>query len=173
MKEMLVMYAHYSKRADKSVADLLSTLDIHTRNEGGKCYYGSIHGGFRHIYGSILYFQGVIRASMPSSAAYMGEIALSFPEEGDLDEGAFASLCACLEKADQGTIDFVASLSDNDLRVPVKLDWYSDRSTVPLYFFLNQIFVHGTHHRGQISQILDELKIEHDFSSIDLEFLGE
>jgi uncharacterized damage-inducible protein DinB len=31
--------------------------------------------------------------------------------------------------------------------------------------------VHETHHRGQISQLLDEMGIEHDFSGIDIEFL--
>jgi uncharacterized damage-inducible protein DinB len=36
---------------------------------------------------------------------------------------------------------------------------------------LQQIVVHGTHHRGQISQILDSLKIDNDYSGINVRFL--
>jgi uncharacterized damage-inducible protein DinB len=40
-----------------------------------------------------------------------------------------------------------------------------------LSFMISQLVVHGTHHRGQISQILDELKIDSDFSGINAAFL--
>jgi uncharacterized damage-inducible protein DinB len=36
---------------------------------------------------------------------------------------------------------------------------------------LEQHVAHNTHHRGQISQILDSLKIENDFSGINVKFL--
>ena len=44
-------------------------------------------------------------------------------------------------------------------------------ATVPLYFLAHQLFEHGTHHRGQVSQILDELGVEHDFCGIGIENL--
>ena len=74
-------------------------------------------------------------------------------------------------RANQAVVDFITALSEPDFSLPVNLDWYPDRKSVPLHFILNQLFVHGVHHRGQISQLLDELKVEHDFSSIDLEYL--
>jgi uncharacterized damage-inducible protein DinB len=38
---------------------------------------------------------------------------------------------------------------------------------------LHNLGAHGTHHRGQISQILDELKIDNDYSGINVRFLSE
>lgn len=47
---------------------------------------------------------------------------------------------------------------------------YRDSHDKPLrYFFrdaLSHVFNHQTHHRGQLSQILDELEIEHDWSNL-------
>jgi uncharacterized damage-inducible protein DinB len=35
---------------------------------------------------------------------------------------------------------------------------------------LLQLTAHNTHHRGQVSQILDELKIDNDYSAINVTF---
>jgi uncharacterized damage-inducible protein DinB len=47
---------------------------------------------------------------------------------------------------------------------------YSDSHGLPKrYFFreaLDHVFNHQTHHRGQVSQILDELGIKHDYSNL-------
>jgi uncharacterized damage-inducible protein DinB len=45
-------------------------------------------------------------------------------------------------------------------------------ATVPMHFMLQNITAHGLHHRGQISQILDSLKIDNDYSGINVKFLG-
>jgi uncharacterized damage-inducible protein DinB len=47
---------------------------------------------------------------------------------------------------------------------------YRDSHDKPLRFYcrdaLDHVFNHQTHHRGQLSQILDELGIEHDWSNL-------
>jgi uncharacterized damage-inducible protein DinB len=55
----------------------------------------------------------------------------------------------------------------------VKLDWYKGKpATVPLSVMLQQLVTHNLHHRGQISQILDSLKIDNDYSGINIKFLA-
>jgi uncharacterized damage-inducible protein DinB len=63
-------------------------------------------------------------------------------------------------------------LTEQDFSRPIKLDWYGGNpESVPLSFMLSQLVLHNTHHRGQISQILDALKIDNDYSGIGIELL--
>jgi uncharacterized damage-inducible protein DinB len=94
------------------------------------------------------------------------------PAEGPLNETQWKELGGTLEAVDATYIGMAEALSETDLRQPVKLDWYGGNpDSVPLSFMLGQLLVHNTHHRGQISQILDMLKIDNDFSGIDVAFL--
>ena len=53
------------------------------------------------------------------------------------------------------------------------IDWYGGNpACVPLHYLLNIAMVHGVHHRGQISQILDTMGIDNDFSGIDVGLLS-
>jgi uncharacterized damage-inducible protein DinB len=82
------------------------------------------------------------------------------------------SLKVSLETIDNTFINVVSALEESDFNLPLKIDWYGGNpSEVPLAFMVNQLIVHGTHHRGQISQILDELKIDNDYSGINIAFL--
>jgi len=95
-------------------------------------------------------------------------------EEKKLDYAGWKKLIADFKAIDKAYIDFAAALSDEDLTAPVKIDWYKGKpAEVPLHFMLQQLVSHGIHHRGQISQILDSLKIDNDYSGINVKFLGK
>jgi uncharacterized damage-inducible protein DinB len=65
-------------------------------------------------------------------------------------------------------------LTDKDLDSLVDIEWFGGNpAKVPLGYLVHSQFNHGTHHRGQISQVLDSMKIEHDFSSIDFPFFKD
>ena len=69
-------------------------------------------------------------------------------------------------------VEFVKALKDEDYNAPVKIDWYKGKPpSMPLSFMLQSLTVHNTHHRGQISQILDSLKIDNDYSGINAKLL--
>jgi len=173
MKEVLLMYARYTQRADASVMELLDKLTVKARNEDRKSYYKSLSGLASHVAGGALYMQGLMRASQRAAAkALKATEKLKLAEGAKLTGAQWEELKAAWAKADQATVDLVNALSDTELALPVKLDWYGGNpGTVPLCFILHNIYVHGTHHRGQISQILDSMGVEHDFSGLDVEFL--
>ena len=173
MKETMLMYARYSKRANEDVLALLDALTPEARNEDRKSYYGSLAGLAAHVAGGAFYFHRLFRASLPAAAKTLAVTeGLSIPEGKTQTEAAWAELRRSCAMADQATVDMVLALSDGDFALPVRLDWYDGKpDAVPLHFLLNQLFVHGTHHRGQISQMLDELGVEHDFSGMELELL--
>jgi uncharacterized damage-inducible protein DinB len=173
MKKILLMYAKYAKRANESVLALLDDLSGEDRDKDRKSYYKSLSGLASHVVGSALYFFGLFRASSPAVVkALKGAEGLDIPEQDSLSAAEWFELKRACAIIDQATIDLVEKLSEEELAHPTPIDWYDGKpETVPLCFLLHQAFVHETHHRGQISQLLDEMGIEHDFSGIDIEFL--
>lgn len=173
MKRTLLMYARYTKRADESAFALLDGLSTEALNEDRKSYYGSLAGLAAHIVGATLYFHSLYRASSPAvAAALRATEGLKTPHDKRVSPAEWRELRRIGAVADQATIDMIQALDDKELTVPAKLDWYGGApEAVPLYFLAHQLFVHGTHHRGQLSQVLDSMGVEHDFSGIDIEFM--
>jgi uncharacterized damage-inducible protein DinB len=172
MKETLRMYARYSERANRSVVGIIEGLPLEDRNANRGAYYGSLSGLVKHLLDGTVYFHSLFRASRPGGFAPSEAIASVTVKEGPVDDAEWKALKADLALADAATIDLVSSLDASGLAWPVKIDWYGGKPPdVPLHFLFNQMIVHGIHHRGQISQVLDEMRIEHDFSGIDLEYL--
>ncbi len=169
MKEIVLMYSRSTKQTNATVLALLDGLSSEAREEDRKSYYKSLSGLISHILDATVYFHGLFRSAFP--AALSATVGMAAPE-GRLADGQWTKLKADLVAADRATVDLIQSLSEAELSHPVELDWYDGKpAAVPLYFLAQQLAEHGTHHRGQISQILDELGVEHDFSGIGLECL--
>jgi uncharacterized damage-inducible protein DinB len=173
MKEVLLMYARYTKRADSSVITLLDGLTVASRNEDRKSYYKSLSGLANHVLGCPLYFHGMFRSASPAAAkALEATEGLAVAEGAKLSGAQWSELKKTSAAADQATIDLVQALSEKELATPVKLDWYGGKpGSVPPCFLLHQLYLPGDHHRGPIPQILDSMGGEHDFSGLDIEFL--
>ena len=172
MKETLLMYARHTKQTNASALALVDALSHEEREADRKSYYKSLSGLACHILDSTIYFHGLIGASFPAAADALAVSAGLAAPEGKLTSDQWKKLKADLELADQAFVVLVQSLAEADFSHPVKLDWYDgDPAAVPFHYLAHQLFEHGTHHRGQISQILDEMGIEHDFSGIDKKLL--
>jgi uncharacterized damage-inducible protein DinB len=94
------------------------------------------------------------------------------PPKGTVEEDHWKKLGERLEAVDSAYVAMAEALSESDLKQPVKVEWFGGNpDSVPLSFMLSQLLVHNTHHRGQISQVLDSLKIDNNFSGIEIELL--
>jgi uncharacterized damage-inducible protein DinB len=173
MKEILLMYAQYTQKANASAMAALDGLSNEALNEDRKSYYKSLAGLASHAFGCALYFHGVFRAAMPAAAAALKATeGLGIAESQKLSPAEWSAMKKACAIADQATVDLVLALSEGELAHPIETKWYGGNPpAVPLCFFLHQVYVHGIHHRGQISQILDEMGVENDYSGIDVEFL--
>jgi uncharacterized damage-inducible protein DinB len=119
----------------------------------------------------------MFKGALPGNGAVQKALApledITLPKDS-LTEAQWKSLGTLLETVDRGLVDFAGALGDGDLEVPVNVNWYGGKPpSVPLEYMLYNLTAHGTHHRGQISQILDELKIDNDYSGINAQFLAE
>ena len=169
----IVTFAKYNQEANKKILDLVNKLSNDEREKERGSYYHSLSGLIRHIGSGSLFFAGLFRGALGSAPAARPLAALEkidFPPN-TLSEAQWSRAAADIETVDRALVEFAGALNDAALAAPVKLDWYGgDPADVPLSFMFYQLTVHNTNHRGQVSQILDELKIDNDYSAINVAF---
>jgi uncharacterized damage-inducible protein DinB len=117
-------------------------------------------------------FKDAVAGNAAAAKALASLEKINIPEGKKLTEEQWNAVTAGIKAADKAYINFVDALGEKDLGAPVAVSWYKGKPpAVPLYFMLQSLASHGTHHRGQVSQILDSLKIDNDYSGIDVKFL--
>jgi uncharacterized damage-inducible protein DinB len=164
-----VMYARHNRDSNKQVYEMLSAMTREEREKDRGSHFGGLSAMLRHGLATTQYFFGLYAPALAGNAAAQKALSAEagFPEEGELDDAQWKDLGAAMEAIDGAWIGMAEALSADDLNLPVKLDWYGGNpEAVPLYFMLGQLVAHNIHHRGQISQVLDEMKIQNDFSGI-------
>jgi uncharacterized damage-inducible protein DinB len=176
MNEAL-MYARYNQAGNKTIRGILDKLSNEEREKDRGSYYGSLSGLFRHVIGGTQFFLGLFKGALGDNAAALKAIAPveSLPKlpEGPLTGAQWKELGAAQETVDAAYAALAGALRPGDLSLPLKIEWYGGKPpSVPLSFMLSQLVVHNTHHRGQISQILDSLKIDNDYSGIGVDLIG-
>jgi uncharacterized damage-inducible protein DinB len=168
-KDLLATDAGYNKDANGALFGLLDGLSNEEREKGRGSYYGSLSGLGRHILRGTMFFLKTMTGGVPGNAAAQSAVKplaeIKVASEGPVTAEQWGAIRTAVVAADEALVSFVASLSDADLAAPVK--WFSGSPpTVPLHFMLSQLAMHNTHHRGQVSQILDELGVENNWSGI-------
>jgi uncharacterized damage-inducible protein DinB len=178
MKEIFLHFARYNEAADKAIVSILNPLANDDRERSRKSYYGSLSGLFRHVLGGTTYLLLMLQDATAGNAAAQKALAplkkIDIPQGKKLTEEQWKTVVSGIKTADKAYINFVDALEEKDFNAPVALEWYRGKPpAVPLYFMLQNLAAHGTHHRGQISQILDALKIDNDYSGISPAFLSK
>lgn len=176
MKEIFLIFAKYNEAANKAIVTILNTLSNDDREKSRKSYFGSLSGLVRHILEGQVYILGMFKDAAAGNAAASKALAslakIEIPEGKKLGEEQWKAVTAGLKAADKAYINFIDALEEKDFNAPVAVEWYKGKPpTAPLYFMLQSLEAHGTHHRGQVSQILDSLKIDNDWSGISPAFL--
>jgi len=175
MKKVFLSFAKYNEEADKTIAGILGKLSGEEREKNRKSYFKSLSGLYGHILGGTTYFLSIFRTAVPGNAEAQKALEPMAKVElfnGKLTDAQWKKLVSCIKIADKALVDFIGALKDNDFDAPVKIDWYKGKpDSAPLWFMLEQLTAHNTHHRGQISQVLDSLKIDNDYSGINIKFL--
>lgn len=166
MKEHLVHLMKYNQSANKQVIKLLAELDESDRLLDRKSYFKSLNGLLEHIVGGALYFQKFIKTSYPEIGGLNHKYMEYKIESGKENSPGFSELQTALETLDSASVEMVGSLTDEDLNKTICLTFPQAKLEYPMAVLIMQYANHGTHHRGQISQILDEMGIDNNFSSI-------
>ncbi|MDR2808413.1 MAG: damage-inducible protein DinB [Spirochaetaceae bacterium] len=174
MKEIFRIFAEQNKAANTVIIHILDAQSQETREQDRGSYYKSLSGLLHHVLGAELFFAGLFKEALVHNPQASKAIAIltgiTPPTEATPDQ--WKHCAASLAQADDAFISLINALCPDDFQVPVKMKLFGGNpDTVPLSFLLQNLVLHNTHHRGQISQILDELKIDNNYSGISPEVL--
>jgi uncharacterized damage-inducible protein DinB len=171
MRDMIVAYAKYLQEKDKKIYALLDGLSNEDREKEAGSYYHSLSGLYRHCVSCLGFFMGIMQAGLSADSAAK-KVAVPSPEkvpEGAMTADQWKALKPVAEGASKALVDFAAALTDAETAANVQPPWL--KAPVPLWFGANILFTHQVHHQGAIAQVLDAMKVDNDFASLDAKFL--
>lgn len=164
MKSFLELYAKYNKETNNEIMRLLSGLSGHDLYCERKMYYKSLNNLFSHIVIAEWYYLNAVK-----SIAKM-----NYPSEQERQElfmrieNSYMDASAILKELDEELVNVINDLSDEQLKLERKNNRiYNGRKVdITIWEYMSQHIIHQTHHRGQISLILDEIGVENDFGNM-------
>jgi uncharacterized damage-inducible protein DinB len=160
--------ARYNRAANEALIGHLSALAAAEISKPRGSFFGSIQGLLDHIITCDINWLRRFRILFPNDEA-LNRPRLS-PPGHVWTKFAFPDFSEFRREravVDAILVDWVAAADMSRFGDALV---YSDSEGKPKrYYFcdaLDHVFNHQTHHRGQISQILDELGVEHDWSNL-------
>lgn len=170
MKETILLLTKYNTNANLEVMRILEGLPEVERKADRRSFAGSLQGILDHIVEGALYFQKQIWDSFPQLQALSHKYSDFQTSYGSVNFPSYSELISVLKHCDQAFVGMFQVLNDADMAKEITVKAFHGDSVQTAYFIMLQYINHCTHHRGQISQILDEMHIDNDYSGIHLHY---
>ncbi len=163
MKNALILQAKYNKISNQKMFELLIQQTPQILNKDYGLYYKSIIGTLLHILrGEIEIFIKEFSKYAQQTPHNLETLIISIPREDAAEIHTLAKLCA---QADEAILQIIENTCDfqkeETLSFANNISFHKSRLQLML-----SILNHSTHHRGEISAILDTLKIPNDFNGM-------
>ena len=170
MKDYLLLLTKYNQNANLEVIRILDGLSEDERSMDRKSFVGSLHGILDHLVEGALYFQKQIWSSFPQLKSLSHKYSEFETVYGSINFPSYSELITVLKICDQAFVRMFEVLSAEEMERDVTVKAFHGDSVQTVYFIMLQYINHCTHHRGQISQILDEMNVDNDYSGIHLHY---
>jgi len=168
MKEIYVLLAEYNAHVNGLLFGVLEKAPAGLVTKEAGSYYGSILGLLNHILRSDLSWLNRFRAS-PHGFRSLTTAAIEFDPATAPKQlhDTLADLWKRRGQVDEVFGALAAELTDEVLRRDVRFtNPRGEQDSFVIGEILLHVFNHQTHHRGQVSQILDAAGVQHDFSNV-------
>jgi uncharacterized damage-inducible protein DinB len=164
MTESLRLWARYNLSTDEKVNALLDQLDASEYSKERNTYYNSLAGLHLHIVQTYKFYQGLIRTN--SNGKYLVS-PLTEPDY-EVRPAPLPEVSRLALEYDRLFAEFADQVTKGDLAGPkVPRTMRSGKTyLLSLGDIAAQYWNHAVHHRGQLSQLLDELGVEHDIGGL-------
>lgn len=168
MKEILTLFAEYNREANRRLY-AIAEKHLEAVSKPAGSYFDNVMGLLNHILVSdlgwlVAYRDGNLDLPILHSAV------LEFEHPGwkkNLHDD-FGKLREHREAIDDLLVEFVTNTSSSlfEGNIEVTRKGKSKPRIFPFGKLIVHLFNHQTHHRGAISQVLDEAEVENDYSNI-------
>ena len=169
-QRVLTLMAEYNRKANRMLISIFR--DVQKINEEDlyretRTYFKSLINTFTHIIKTDIYFFSILR-KYSSKKIIANEEILTYlndnflfnkPIDANLD-----TLFDARKKLDDIIIDIINSI--DDYNVIIKIDFADDTLKKPIYHIIMHELNHNTHHRGEISAMLDMMGYINDYSNL-------
>jgi len=169
MKTVFQAYAKYNKNVNQDMINILKSVPQTKLAQRFNTYFPTIYDMLFHILLSDINW---IKRFKTQFGAYNS---LNMTKTGSYDEtklkeeleGNYKRLFELRETVDEEIDNFIKELKDDDyIKVLRYKNYKGEDSEKEMWKVLMQMFTHATHHRGQISGLLDMLGVDNDYSAI-------
>jgi len=168
MKNVFQALAKYNGSVNQSVLELLEPLKKDQVMTKTRAFYPSIFETMLHILVANLNWLRRYRDRFKENKALSDTKLLALGEKGlRLEfEADYTKLFQYMRQVDGLLIQFVDELGESQMNSLYNYKNYKGEALEKeIWKTLLHLFNHQTHHRGQVSVLLDLLGIDHDFSS--------
>jgi uncharacterized damage-inducible protein DinB len=169
MKTIFQAYARYNKNVNQDIISILKTVPQKKLAQRFKTFFPTIYDMLFHILLSdinwIKRFKTLFGTYESIKMSKMG----SYDETRLKEElkGDYENLFELRGKMDEEMENFIKELKEDDYTRILQYKTYKGEDTEKeMWKVLMQMFNHATHHRGQVSGLLDMLGVENDYSAI-------
>jgi uncharacterized damage-inducible protein DinB len=166
MKEYLILLSQYNKAADDAILGLVGNMPAEELNKDRGSFAKSLIGLIDHLAGSNVFFETVLKDGFPNVKSLSHKYSAHKMEFGKINFPEPDKLKDVLTVTDKALIEAAKAFSEKDFEKEIRFKGFKGEMVQKTALLYLRLINHATHHRGQISQILDEMKIEHDFSGI-------
>jgi len=169
MKTIFQAFAKYNHSVDLSILELVEPLTEEKIRAKTKAFFPSIYETMNHNLLSDLFWLKRFSAGFKDSKALSSSEVVSLDFKGLRTEleGDYTKLFQYRKQADEAILQFIEEIDENKLNSVFKYKSFKgeDMENI-LWKILLQWFNHQTHHRGQISVLLDMIEVNNDYSSM-------
>ncbi len=168
MKEIFLLLSRYNAHANRYLFDSLESFSEEELKKDAGSWFGSIFGILNHILVSDLLWLNRYRTSgrdLPSLNTPVLDFSFTSIQQHLYD--SFEALRERRMQLDEVITRFAGDLDDGTLTSVLEYtNSQGIHNRLRIRDTLVHWFNHQTHHRGQISQILDSRGITHDYSGV-------
>jgi uncharacterized damage-inducible protein DinB len=169
MKTIFQALAKYNGSVNQSVIELLKPLDKEKVMMKTKAYFPSIFETTLHLFFGDLHWLKRLKGAFKESKALSNTQLVSLEEKSLRKEfeSDYTKLFQYRKQVDEVIIQFVDEVDENKLNSVIKYKNSKGQEIEQvLWKPLLHWFNHQTHHRGQVSVLLDMVGVDHDYSSL-------